>query len=54
MKECIQIKRREEGVGLGQENDTPAATFKWNDEFWTNMYNDNAKKFSGIQGDGIK
>ena len=48
------MKRREEGVGLGEENNTPATSFKWNDAFWTNMSNDNAKKFSGIRGDGVK
>ena len=31
MKDCIQIKRREEGTGLGDVNLTPAATFKWGD-----------------------
>ena len=52
MKDCIQITRREEGTGLGNENVTPAATFKWNDSFWTNMYNENASKFKGIKGEG--
>ena len=52
MKACIQITRREEGTGLGNENTTPAATFKWNDQFWTNMYNSNASKFAGIKGEG--
>ena len=49
--DCIQVERREEGVGLGQENQTPSLQFKWNDQFWTDMYNSNAKKFKGIQGD---
>ena len=52
MKSCIQITRREEGTGLGNENTTPAATFKWNDSFWTDMYNQNASKFTGIKGEG--
>ena len=39
MKDCIQVKRREEGVGLGQENMTPSTSFKWNDKFWDNAYN---------------
>ena len=29
--EVIQIKRREEGMGLGNENTSPAVTFKWSD-----------------------
>lgn len=29
--EVIQIKRREEGMGLGGENTSPAVTFKWSD-----------------------
>ena len=49
--ECIQVKRREEGVGLGQDagedgglekvkvNGIDKKEFKWNDSFWTNMYN---------------
>ena len=52
MKDCIQITRREEGTGLGNENTTPAATFKWNDSFWTDMYNSNASKFATIKGEG--
>ena len=42
MKDCIQIKRREEGAGLGQEAMTPSTKFKWNDSFWTDIYNENA------------
>lgn len=32
-------------MGLGQENQSPAATFKWSDQFWVNVYNNAAKKF---------
>ena len=39
MTDCIQIKRREEGTGLGDVNTTPAATFKWGDAFWDDAYN---------------
>ena len=54
MKAPIQISRREEGVGLGNENNAPKDTFKWNDSFWTDTYNQNAKKFQGITGEGVK
>ena len=54
MKECIQIKRREEGTGLGQEASTPSTAFKWNDTFWTDIYNKNISKFGDIKGEGVK
>ena len=48
MTDCIQVKRREEGAGLGnEEGDDKKKTFKWNDAFWDNMYNTNIKKFGG-------
>ena len=54
MKECIQVERRDDGTGLGQENEdtdkNKTKNFKWNDAFWTNMYNSNAKKFGEIKG----
>ena len=53
MKDCIQVSRREEGVGLGQENQTPSTQFKWNDSFWTDMYNKGASKFQDIKGEGV-
>ena len=37
--DCIQIKRRDENLGMGAENDTPANKFKWNDSFWEDAYN---------------
>ena len=49
MKDCIQIKRREEGAGLGDVNLTPAATFKWGDQFWDDAYNKAAKNFAAIE-----
>ena len=49
MKDCIQIKRREEGTGLGDVNLTPAATFKWGDSFWDDAYNTAAKNFAAIE-----
>ena len=53
MKDCIQVKRREEGVGLGQESITPTTQFKWNDSFWTDIYNKNVSKFAQIKPDGV-
>ena len=47
---CIQIKRRDEDLGLGAENDTPASTFKWNDQFWDTAYNKAAESFKGVEG----
>ena len=57
---CVQIKRREEGVGLNDDDgsgegdpqqEKPAnKTFKWNDQFWTKMYNSNIEKFAQIEG----
>ena len=29
--ECVQIKRRDEELGLGAENNTTVSNFKWND-----------------------
>merc|ERR1711957_387839 len=37
--DCIQIKRRDEGQALGADKEGPAGTFKWNDMFWTDVYN---------------
>ena len=33
MRAPIQITRRDEGVGLGNESNAPKDTFKWNDNF---------------------
>ena len=46
MRDCVQIKRREEGAALGAENMTPGATFKWADAFWDDAYNAAAKNFN--------
>ena len=46
--ECIQIKRRDENLGMGAELETPTSTFKWNDKFWDKAYNDMAAKFSAV------
>ncbi|KAL4490878.1 hypothetical protein ABPG72_008614 [Tetrahymena utriculariae] len=43
--ECIQIKKREEGLGLGVDENKKK--FEWNDTWWENHYN-NAVKTVGI------
>ena len=50
MQDPIQITRRDEGTGLGDddplENENIPANkqFKWNNNFWDEMYNNNAQK----------
>ena len=46
MTECIQIRRREEGAGLGDVNTSAAKTFKWGEQSWVDAYNQAAKKFA--------
>ena len=46
MVECIQIKRRDENLGMGAEMETVGNKFKWNDQFWDDAYNQMASKFS--------
>ena len=43
-QECVQIKRREEGLGLGKKE--TKNRFKWDDQFWVNMYDNVAKKLN--------
>ena len=50
MKECIQVTRREEGTGLGQDEVKASTAFKWNDAFWDDVYNKNVAKFKTIKG----
>ena len=45
--EVVQVKRRDENQALGAENKSPAATFKWNDQFWVDLYNKAADKVKG-------
>ena len=51
----VQIKRREEGTGLGdddgeQNENLPAnKRFKWNDSFWDDSYNKTAEKFKSLE-----
>lgn len=35
-------------MALGAENTSAVATFKWNDSFWVDMYNQAATKFQSI------
>ena len=46
MTDCIQVKRRDENLGMGAELETVVAKFKWNDQFWDDAYNEAAAKFS--------
>ena len=39
MVDCIQIERREEGQALGAQSERVENKFKWNDAFWTDVYN---------------
>ena len=43
-QECVQIKRRDEGLGLGKKE--TKNRFKWDDQFWVNMYDNVAKKLN--------
>jgi Pin2-interacting protein X1 len=39
--DCVQLKRREDGVGLGQES---RKAFNWNDNWWDTAFNSVIKK----------
>lgn len=41
MTDCVQIKRREDGLGLGQQHRNE---FSWNDNWWDNAFNSAIKK----------
>ena len=41
VSDCVQIKRRDEGKGLGKEE---KKRFQWDNAFWENTFNDVAKK----------
>lgn len=49
MTDCIQIKRRDEGTGIGNVDETPAATFKWSNAFWDDAYKQAADNFKHIE-----
>ena len=42
----LQIKRRDENLGMGAELDTVVGKFQWKDQFWDDAYNQAAAKFS--------
>ena len=53
LHEPIQVKRRDLGAGLGQEDeptDNKAKNFKWNDTFWDDAYNKTASKLTAVGG----
>ena len=50
--DCIQIKRRDENLGMGAEIETAQSKFKWNDSFWDDAYNQLATKFSATAPKG--
>ena len=53
LHEPIQVKRRDLGTGLGQEDEpteNKAKNFKWNDNFWDDAYNKTASKMTSIGG----
>jgi|JI61114C2RNA_FD_contig_51_3886397_length_421_multi_6_in_0_out_0_2 Pin2-interacting protein X1 len=39
--DCVQQKRREDGLGLGQED---RKNFNWNDNWWDTAFNSAIKK----------
>ena len=41
-KDCIQVRRREDGVGLGKGSAGP--TGGWKDDWWNDAYNNSMKK----------
>ena len=53
-KDCIQVRRREDGVGLGKGSAGP--TGGWKDDWWNDAYNNSMKKLVdlpslvGVQG----
>lgn len=44
--ECVQQRRREEGQGLGVAD---KKSFKWNDNWWDNVYTSAMKKFKYVK-----
>jgi len=45
IKDCLQLKRRTENLGLGAKL-IEAAKFKWNDAFWSTLYDEAIQKVS--------
>lgn len=46
ISECVQQRRREEGQGLGVAD---KKSFKWNDNWWDNIYSSAMKKFKYVK-----
>lgn len=46
--ECVQQRRREEGQGLGVAE---KKGFKWNDNWWDDVYSSAMKKFKYVKKD---
>ena len=47
----VQMKRREENVGMGAEEDTAAKRFKWDEKPWEDAFNATIQKLDVIQRD---
>ena len=45
----LQIKRREEGQALGAQAQAAAASFKWDNMFWIDVFNQSASKLAAIE-----
>lgn len=43
-KDCVQIKRREENLGLGKK--TLGGPTNWKDDWWNETYNNSIKKLN--------
>ena len=49
ISECVQQRRREDGQGLGVN--TGKEGFKWNNNWWDDVYNNAIKKFKQSKKD---
>ena len=43
-KDCVQVKRREDNVGLGRK--TLGGPTNWKDDWWNETYNNSIKKLN--------
>jgi Pin2-interacting protein X1 len=43
-KDCVQIRRREDNVGLGKKN--LGGTTDWKDDWWNDAYNKSIQKMN--------
>ena len=44
--ECVQIRRRDDGLGLGVKSQNES--FNWKDEWWNDMYNNTIQKMKVV------